>query len=256
LFANAFGVYGVYGGSVRKVSAKIDEIFTNAVFPPAPGALTPSGAVTNIYSQKLYVLLLTITDPFTGSPRNVMLLWNERDWFIAAQTPALTFIGPQEINSNLVAWGTDGTNLYPLFNAPSTIAKKLSTKMYGASDAFMIRTADALYLDAVDRSAAQAGIAFTSATIDADGLAVPITVIKNGLEETLSCPSGSYAWQTSGGALFLPSFKAPYPYGATYGTGNIAQVPGIGLGVTLVSQSLDFVLRNLSLATIDTSALR
>ena len=250
LFANAFGVYGIYGGSVRKVSSKIDDIFTNAIFPPTPGALEPTGAVANLYSQKVYCLLLTILDPFTSLPRNVMLMWNEREWFVASQSPALQFIGLQEISSDITAWGTDGTALYPLFQTPGSLAKTLATKLYGASDAFMIRTTDALYIDAVDNSAAQAGVAFSSAAVDCDGIALPIIVQKNGQHVELSCPSGSYPFK------YLPNFQAAKPLGAVYGTGNIPQVPGIGLGVTLVSQSADFTMRNLSLATVDTTALR
>lgn len=250
LFANAFGVYGIYGGSVRKVSSKIDDIFTNAIFPPTPGALEPTGAVANLYSQKVYCLLLTILDPFTSLPRNVMLMWNEREWFVASQSPALQFIGLQEISSDITAWGTDGTALYPLFQTPGSLAKTLATKLYGASDAFMVRTTDALYIDAVDNSAAQAGVAFSSAAVDCDGIALPIIVQKNGQHVELSCPSGSYPFK------YLPNFQAAKPLGAVYGTGNIPQVPGIGLGVTLVSQSADFTMRNLSLATVDTTALR
>jgi len=251
LFANAFGVYGVYGGSVRKVSAQIDEIFTNAIFPPTPGALMPTAAVANIYSQKVYLLLLTIFHPIYQEQRNVMLMWNEREWFVASQTPALQFIGLQEVASDITAWGTDGNSLYPLFNAPSlSLNKIVSTKLFGASDTFMIRTTDALYIDALDKSAAQSGIAIEVASIDCDGLAVPITVEKDGLPVTLSCPSGNYQF------TILPNFKAPSPHGALYGTGNIPQVPGIGLGVTMITPSFDFVLRGLALATVDTTALR
>lgn len=250
LFANPFGVYGLYGGSVTKVSAKIDNIFTNAILPPASGALVPTSAVANLYSQKLYLLLLTITDPFTFTPRNVMVGWDQKNWYVASQGPALVAIGTQEINSNLTAWGTDGTSLYPLFQTPSsTLVKIVSTKQWDGQASFMINTTHSLYIDAVDNSAAQGGLSF-SGSIDGVGLAVPVV---NSVSAALaSCPSGSYPFSAP------LTFVAPKATGAVYGAGvgaGIPQVPGTGLGITLASSSPDFTLRNLSLGYLETTAI-
>lgn len=240
LFANPFGCYGIYGGSVRKISGKVDDIFNAAVLPPAPGALTPTSAVANLYEQKVFLLLLTVVDPLNSETRNVMLGWTEKEWFIASQSPALTMIATQEVDSNLTAWGTDGTYLYPLFQNPSaTLPKTFSTKLYGGQQPFMVKMVHSVYIDAVDVSAAQAGITFQTATIDCDGLAVP--AVNSVTSAMLSCPSGSFAFD------FAPSFLAPAPNGAMYGTGRQPQVPGISLGMTLSSTSPDFVLRNLAI---------
>ena len=248
LFGNPFGIYGIYGGSVRKVSAKIDEIFNAAIFPPTTGALVPTAAVANIYSQKVYLQLMTITDPFSQAHRNVMVGWTERDWFIASQTPALTAIGTQEVNSDLTAWGTDGTSLYPLFQTPTTnIFKIVATKLWGGAESFIINMTHSVYIDAVDRSAAQTGISFVTATIDGDGLAVPA---QNSLTQKVSsAPSTSVKFD------FTPTFLAPYPFGAMYATGRQPQVPGVALGMTLISNSEDFSLRNISLGVIEYSAV-
>lgn len=250
VFANTFGVYGLYGGSVTKVSAKIDNIFTNAILPPAAGALTPTSAVANLYSQKLYLLLLTITDPFTFKSRNVMVGWDQKDWYIASQGPSLVAIGTQEINSNLTAWGTDGNKLYPLFQTPSsTLVKVISTKQWDGQASFMINTTHSLYIDAVDNSTAQGGLSF-SGSIDAVGLAVP--VVNSVTSALASCPSGSYPFSAP------LTFVAPKATGAVYGAGvgaGIPQVPGTGLGVTLASSSPDFTLRNLSLGYIEITAI-
>ena len=247
LFGNPFGVYGIYGGSVRKVSAKIDEVFNAAVFPPTAGALVPTSAVANIYSQKVFLMLMTITDPFTETARNAMVAWTERDWFIASQTPALLAIGTQEVNSDLTAWGTDGTSLYPLFQTPSVLAKKLATKMWGGAESFLISMTHSVYIDAVDRSAAQEGITFSQASIDSIGLAIPV---QNPVTlKVTSVPSGSYPFD------YTVTFQAPYPIGAMYGTGRQPQAPGTAIGLTFTSQSLDFVLRNVSLGLIEYSAV-
>lgn len=250
LFGNAFGVYGIYGGSVRKVSEKVDELFTNAVLPPAAGALTPTSAVANIYSQKIYLMLMTITDPFTLRPRNVMIGWDGKRWYVSSQTPALIFIGTQEVNSQITAWGTDGRSLYPLFDTPSTaLVKVFSTKAYGGDKSYLINTLHSLYLDAVDVSDGQSGLSF-SGTVDGIGLAVP--VINTVTQALQSCPSGSYPLADS------LVFQAAKPMGAVYGAGvgaGIPQVPAISLGVTLASSNADFKLRAITLGVIQTTGI-
>lgn len=249
LFGNAFGAFGLYGGSVRKVSGKIDDIFTNFV-PPSQGGLVPTSAVANIFNIKVYLLLLTITDPFTAKPRNVMVMWDQANWYVASQTPALVQLCFQEIASNLQAWGSDGTSLYPLFNAPSSnLVKIVSTKLWNGASAFMVQGTHSLYLDAVDKSAGQVGITFTG-SIDASGIAVPA---QNSVTGALaSCPSGSYGFTQD------LTFVATQPLGAVYTVGvggGIPQVPGFGLGVTLASSSPDFTLRNIIMGTIELTAV-
>jgi hypothetical protein len=249
LFANALGVYGIYGGSVRKVSKKIDNLFTNAILP-ANGGLTPTAATANIYSQKVYLLLMTITDPFTFQPRVVMIGWDEQEWFVAHQSPNLIYLGTQEINSNLTAWGTDGNSLYPLFNkASSSLVKTFSTKQWGANQPHMIKMAHSIYLDAEDLSTGQVGISFNG-SMDAVGTAylTENTVMK----AVASVPSVSYPF----GATL--TFNAPKGLGAVYafGVGAAAmQVPGMELGITIASSSPDFSVRNISLGYIEQSAV-
>jgi hypothetical protein len=247
LFANPFGVFGIYGGSVRKLSDKMDNIFNRAIFPPTAGALTPTGAVANIYARKVYLLLMTITDPFTNLPRNVLLMWDQKEWYVASQNPALIYIGTQEVQSNITAWGTDGTSLYPLFNSPSsTLNKIISSKLWGGEKSFMVKMVHSLYIDAVDNSTSQGGIVFSFASIDGDGLAVPVA--NSVTQQIMSAPTTT---QSFGRSL---TFLAPYPLGATYGTAA-PQVPGMGLGVNLISTSPDFVVRNITLGYIDYSGV-
>jgi hypothetical protein len=147
LFANPVGVYGLYGGAVTKISGKVDNIFDRLVLPPTAGAITPSAAVATIFNTKVFVLLLSITDPFTGALRNVMLLWNEKDWFIASQTESLLYVSSQERNSNLTTWGTNGTQLFQLFSTPSAeLQKKMVSKLYGADLLFIDKLAVNFYV--------------------------------------------------------------------------------------------------------------
>ena len=247
LFANAFGVYGIYGGSVRKVSKDIDDLFTNAVLPPTAGAVTPIAAVVNIYSQKLYVLLMTVMDPTTLTTRTVMVAWDQQEWTILSQSITLMAIGTQEIASNIQAWGTDGVSLYPLFNTPSAaLSKKLSTKQYGGTQPFLTKMSHSIYLEAEDKSVNQVGISFPTASIDGVGLAVP--AVNSVTAATLSCPSTSVPFAQP------MQFVAPAGIGSVYARAT-PDVPGLGIGATLVSQSPDFVLKNLVLGLIDYAAV-
>lgn len=247
LFGNTFGIYGIYGGSVRKISSDVDNIFNAAVLPPTSGALTPSSATANLYSRKHYLMLLTITDPFTNAARNVMLLWDQQSWFVASQSADLIYIGTQEVNSGITAWGTDGTSLYPLFQtASSTLVKKISTKQWGGDTSFMVKMAHSLYLQAMDVSTAQSGITFSSASIDGTGLA--LLTANSVTQQIISAPSISLSFNRT------LEFLAPSPLGAMYALAA-PQVPGVALGVTLVSSSPDFVLQNLTLGYIDYSGV-
>lgn len=244
LFGNKFGIFGLYGGAVTKISQKMDDIFINAVFPPASGAVTPSSAVANIFNQKVYMQLMTIKDPVKDQMRNVLVSWDEKDWMILSQSTTFTFIGTQEISSNLVAWGTDGTKLVPLFNQPSSaLSKRLSSKLYGAQNGYAIKTAYAFYVQGQDLSVDQKGISM-SVTVDSnapnpvDPDILPEYELPEGL--TLN-DSGTIQFQAIPPAL--PMFSI--------GAGG---VPGVNLGFSVSSNSPDFQLTFIGLAILDTQA--
>lgn len=232
LFANPLGVYGLYGGSVTKISSKMDSLFTNAVFPEN-GGVTPCSAVANIFSQKLFLMLMTIKDPFTGSKRNAMISWDEKEWYVASQSTNLTYISTQEVDSDLTAWGTDGNSLFPLFNAPTTeLTKTLSTKLYGQQEAFILKQAMGFYLQAQDLSAARTGITFQTATMDNELASYPF-------ENTVAFPAMSTANPPA-----MPLFACATP-----------DVPGCNLGVTLKTNSPDFAINNLILGYVSLTGI-
>jgi len=248
LFANSTGVYGLYGGAVRRVSAKINDIFVNAVFPPNASALTPSSAVASLYTIRCYLLLMTITDPYTAEQRNVMVMWDEANWYVASQSTALIYIATQEINSQLTAWGTDGTSLFPLFATPSaTLTKTLRTKLYGNDKPFVIKQSLDFYLTAQDKSAAQAGISLT-VTMDASGIATQIDPPADGLSvPALPAESAPLPVQ--------PNFLAPLGTLPTW-AGRTPDMFGTAIGVDIVSTSPDFVVANLSIGYSEITAVQ
>lgn len=228
IFANVFGVYGIYGGAVTKISDNIDNVFQNAIFPPNPSAVTPSSATANIDNRKVFFMLMTLQDPFTMAYRNALIGWDEKDWFIASQSVNLTFISTQEVNSNMVTWGTDGAALYPLFQSPSTnITKTLSTKLYGQGTFIVQKQAMGLYLQTQDFSGNN--VVFSDATIDTE--------------------YGSYSIPNLPITLIGQS---PYYLIDSRQTGDI---PAVNLGLTLTSTSADYTLNYIGIGYIDIASI-
>jgi hypothetical protein len=239
LFGNENGRFGLYGGNVTKVSDKLDRLFLNS-FPPVggvpsilPGGVTPTAATATIFDVKHDLMLMTIVDPDTGANRNVMTTWNEQTWSLSSQGVDLVFIGSQKVRSNFIAWGTDGTSLYPLFQeASASLVKRLDTKMYGADSPFLIKDLYSLHVAAQDLSAAHAGVAGT-VTFNTSGPAQQ----EVGHESAMS---GVYSSITLG----MLAFPAPPPAWPTWTSGTQGLAFNL-LGMRLVTNSPDWVLGQL-----------
>lgn len=217
LYGNATGEYGLYGGAVKNLSrSKLNSLFDSAIFPPTAGAVFPSSAVANIHTIKTYLMLMTITDPVTGLPREVMVGWDETDWFLASQSANLTFIGTQASNSLYTAWGTDGNSLFPLFNVASqSLEKRFSTKLFGAQTFPTIKISDGVWFLATDVSADQSGITF-NVNIDSE--------------------FGSFTSPIS-----------PLEFPGPQAAGETGDIYGSFLGLSVTSTSADFVLKHMVL---------
>lgn len=227
LFANPFGVFGLYGGAVTKISSKVDDIFENAVFT---GPVTPTAAVANLFNLKVYVINMTIQDPITEAQRTVMIGWDEKEWYIFSQTSSFTYIGSQEVNSDLFAWGTDGTSLYPLFTTPSqSLTKRLSTKLFGQNNFLTQKEAMGVYVQVQDLSNGATGVSFSSINVDTEHGTYPIPEIAT-----------------------FPSTPPPYFATVSMGSGDIF---GVNLGLTMETNSEDFSLGYLGLGNIDTGTI-
>ena len=235
VIGNELGVFGLYGGSLANISTKITQIFTNAVYP-ASGGVTPSGSIATIYDVKHYVYFVTLIDPDTNTARNLMLLWNEKDWTVASQSMNLTFIATQKKGSLYQTWGTDGKDLKPLFYTPSsTLPKRLETKVYGADKMFIQKQALAVYMQATDNTSTStysgAGISGTF-LLSVSGIA-----LQNTFQPSLQ--SGTYNV-----ALVQPNFQSPNPYYGFWG----ASLEGVGFvmaGLRFTSTSPDFTIGHL-----------
>ena len=238
--SNEMGIYAVYGGSLANVSNKLTQLFTKAVYPES-GGLTPSSATATIYNIKYYINYLTVIDPATNAARNVMLLFNEKEWTIASQSGNTTFIGTQKIASEYRAWGTDGSSLYPLFATPSsTLPKRLDTKVYGADKMFIQKQALAVYMQAADNSSTSSGIS-GNFLLSVSGIA-----LQNFFQPSLQ--SGTYNV-----SLVQPDFQSPSPYYGFWGS-SLEGVGFVMAGLRFSSTSPDFTMGHLLMGYSDVVA--
>lgn len=123
IMANTQGIHVSYGGAVHKVSAPLDGFFFTG--PIYARDADFSSAVAQIFGIQVYCLLLPFVDPYTNVLTTELIMWDFRKFWSSTQDVALTYIAAQEINSEMTAWGTDGTNLFRLFQQPSTAFEKV-----------------------------------------------------------------------------------------------------------------------------------
>ena len=171
MIANSFGIHAIYGGSVQKVSTPLDGVFGTGTINPNN---LPHAAVAEIFGVHCFMLLMPITDPITGSPRNCLFLWDSKRWWTASQSTALSKVRTNEWGSVITAWGCDSgqTTLFPLFQngTTSTIQKTLQAKLNTSPGIHIEKKAMQLY--ALWKSTTASTLGFT---IDTDNASLPIT---------------------------------------------------------------------------------
>jgi hypothetical protein len=126
-FANSWGAQELLGSSAQKTSEMLDGVYGtgfNAFGNLLNTSVQPSMAKAIVFDKKVTVLLLTIIDPVSQATQNKLLIRHGNIWFASLQDVTITMVRTQEINSNFVCYGTDGTHIYPLFNTPSTAFQK------------------------------------------------------------------------------------------------------------------------------------
>ena len=245
VFAHNSGIYALVGGAAEKVSDNLDGLFLNASpFLQSDSTIAqPSAAIMTIYDIKTYMLLLPLIDPFTGNERMGLAMWDGKKWFLGSQDSGLTFIASQEINSSLQAYGTDGTNVFPLYSKTSNTLNKIwQTRLWPGDGWHITKQAMRLYTMAQDNSGSGYTITGTvDYLLENTGLAthnITITsatfgvIWQNASLQTVQWQNSTPAnvnWTVVG--LSLSGFDA----------GNINQRGNL-LGLTLQSTSPDFTL--------------
>lgn len=158
VFANTSGVYAMFGGAAEKVSEKLDGIFSTSTIP-LTGASIPSASIATVFGIKIYLLLIPTAVDYLGVTRPYMCCWDGKKWFIASQEVNLTFIASQEINSVLTTWGTDGTNLFKLFDtASATLNKIVQSKLWDGGSYLIVKQGIRLYAQITDNTSNNASV--------------------------------------------------------------------------------------------------
>ena len=245
MFANSTGVYALVGGACEKVSDNLDGLMqeSNLELIHETTFLAPSSAIATIFDIKVYMLLLPVHDLFTGQVRNALAMWDGKKWFLGSQDKSLTYIGTQEIDSILTAWGTDGTDLFPLFdNASETLRKIYQTRLWPGDGFQITKQAMRLYTMGEDKSGRGYSITGTvDYLLENRGLATaPITIASSG---------GKIIWKNSSNQTiqFVNALNQPINFTvdslsiAGFDAGFITQRGNL-LGLTLQSTSVDFVV--------------
>lgn len=119
IFANSDGIQISSSGAVVKVSAVLDGIFSASadIFGRQADF---SSAVAQVFGVQVYCLLIPHLDLYTGQVVTTMIMFDQNKFWTSPQDVQLTYIASQEILSQMIAWGTDGTNLFRLFQNPTS----------------------------------------------------------------------------------------------------------------------------------------
>jgi hypothetical protein len=144
--ANTVGIFVSYGGAVTKVSEPLDDFYSTVPALIYANQADFGSAVGLVFGKPVYMLLLPVIDKNSGLQVNKLLCWDGRKWFTSQQDRTLTYIASQEINSSLMAWGTDGTSIFRIFADPSTgFQKVVQSKLFSTPAYWTEKTATRLH---------------------------------------------------------------------------------------------------------------
>lgn len=239
---NSSGFYFMYGGAAEKISTQLDGIFASATLP-ATGNGIPS-AIATIYGIKCIMFLMTVVDPFTSQLTPKLMIYQPEDkkWFVGSQEVPLTWIGTQEYQSVLTAWGTDGTTLFKLFNrSSSTLTKKGKTRLWMGDSWLWKKQELRVYLQSYDNSSQGAVVTLTVDNENNSSSATsllgtgPLTFVNNtgGTLTFVNNTMGTLQFTSTGVTLAMMNVDSSY--------GNM-------MGLTFTSTSPDFTIVALGIA--------
>jgi hypothetical protein len=134
LLANSVGVFQLAGSTFTKISDDLDGSgIPNGLWNSDFGAIQLSAAKATIFNRKVWMVLNAVTDPITGSNIDKLFMWDGQKWWASQQDLTLNYIATSEIGSSLTAYGTDGLDVYPLFQGPSTgFSKTVQSRLWDA----------------------------------------------------------------------------------------------------------------------------
>lgn len=239
VFANAYGIHVSYGGAVTKVSRELDGFYASV--PDFAGQII-SSAKAVIFGRKVWMCLVPIIDLVTGQQVNKLLIWDGRVWFVSSQDIPLTFISFLEINSVLTAYGTNGTQIYPLFQRPSTaFTKRIQSKLWDRPTYALTKTFNRLF-----------GLAFYN-EFESPELRIKIDNENSSFPAAGNFQPNEYAWTDAAGDPYIWTDSGGGEY-MWYSSGSgvvvfdaseIAQ-NGVMVGMTVETEAADVTLVSLT----------
>jgi hypothetical protein len=122
LFANASGVFAVFGASVEKISPPMDGIFFNINFN-----ILPSAAVNDLNQIHTYLLLVNYNDPQLGA-RGLILAFSNKRWHVINQGYGLATICTVFLGGHADTFGSSGADVTQLLQGTTApVPYKLQT---------------------------------------------------------------------------------------------------------------------------------
>jgi len=162
VFANVIGIFTLSGGNVRKISDEVDGTFiaATATLNADTAAQQPTSAVMTLNKKLVYMLVFPVQGPFDGSPRNAVIMWDTKRFWIGSQSVVPVSVGTQEVNSQIYAWINAGTTLSKMFTTKSgSLAKTWQTKLFQNEGPWTAKQLMRLYTTCTDNSSG--GYSFT-----------------------------------------------------------------------------------------------
>lgn len=238
LYSNPSGIYALYGGSAEKISGELDGLFARANFSTG---VTPTSAVMTIFGVKCYMLSLTTLNPFEADAEKPLLcMWNEQKWFLGSQDDDLKIVALQTINSDLNAFGSDNTTVYPLFELPSlTIPKRFQTKLWAGSAYIIYKKAFRLFWQIFNNTTGD--FLDIDINVDSDITTVPLSLDAFGIINFIN--------NSLQPLQFVNNFNQPIFFTVPDFAIDGQDVSAFGrlLGLTLESLSSDFTVVSMAL---------
>ena len=246
VLGNPFGVHVQSGGSIEKISDFLDGIYNTV---PNFAGLSPSTAKAIIFGKKVFMLLLPVIDEISGQQINKLFMWAGKGWWTSQQDSPLIYIAGQEINSVQTAYGTDGTNIFPLFATPSTgFSKVVQSKLFAEPGFYGNKKAASRLW----------GLAQYYSDLSPD-LIVSIDNENGIAPQTIVVPGLVVTWRTAGGLAmnWTTATGAPMVWTAA---GGVSVFPptavgqnGVLIGLTVTTNCADVALLSLAIgAEIET----
>lgn len=220
ILANSVGVQQLAGSTFTKISDDLDGSgIPNGLWGSVAnfGGNQLSASKATIFNKKVWMVLATVLDPISGSQVNKLFLWNGQYWWASMQDVTLTFVASYENNSVLIAYGTDGTHIYPLFQTPSTsFSKTVQSRLWDAPGGYMhVKAATRLF-----------GIAYVYAN---------------------TSPTFTVSIDNEAGSMVTPYTISPAATGYFEIPPEAVGQAGIMVGLTITTSAADFGLSSVAL---------